>query len=302
MPKEKCLERFLDRDVAKEWITQSYSEALEFLRDMVCYGTSLIARAYESSEKRPCDVIVIFVLLKQVVAMLDAVEVLVSSGAILAANLQARAIMEASMFLGWILDSDTEKKAKHYYVADLRSSKLEGQRLLGGDTTLNRLMEEMEMGPIDVDEFQNSSSDGVKREMELIDKLLSSPEYSDVNRAFEYDPKGKPRKREPHWYQTCGAWTIREIAEQLRREMDYCVFYAKDSDIVHSKVLKHHIDLGLDSVNVKPIRNTGDIAALIKHSARLALVAYYNVLRFYRFGELSAFKKKIKEDWRPYFS
>ena len=57
MPKELCLEKFLDRDKAQKWVSENYSESLEFLRDLVCYGTGLMPRAFESSDKRPCDVL-----------------------------------------------------------------------------------------------------------------------------------------------------------------------------------------------------------------------------------------------------
>ena len=151
MPKEPCLEKLLDRDEIQKWITENYSESIELMRDLVCYGTGLMPRVFESSNKHSCDVLTVFVLLKQIITMLDAVEVLVSSGTILAAHLQARAIMEATLYLDWILVSDTEKKAKHFYVADLRAEKSEGLRVLGDDDEFNRLWKKMKLDPFDVD-------------------------------------------------------------------------------------------------------------------------------------------------------
>ena len=211
MPKELCLEKFLDRDEVQKWISDHYSESLHLLRDLVHYGTGLMPRAFESSGKLSCDVLALFVLLKQVVAMLDAVEVLVSSGAVLAAHLQARAIMEASLYLDWMLVSDTEKKAKHFYVADLRSEKSDGTRVLGNDEAFNKLMNKMQLEPFDPDECPDSSREGVAKRIEMIDAILADPEYADVNRAFEFKNNREPRKREPYWYVPCGAGSIRVL-------------------------------------------------------------------------------------------
>ena len=75
--KEKELEKLLYREKSGIETSQIFSKQIEALIDMVNYGSNLIARAYDSSNKGLEDIIVIAVLLKQVVSMLDAIEVLV---------------------------------------------------------------------------------------------------------------------------------------------------------------------------------------------------------------------------------
>ena len=58
--------------------------------------------------------------MKNAIAMLDAVEILVSQGAIFSANLPARGLFETYLFLHWMLKEDAERRAKQYYVWHLR--------------------------------------------------------------------------------------------------------------------------------------------------------------------------------------
>src|SRR5689334_11373067 len=98
---------------------RAFPAQLKLLREVTNYGTNLIPRAFTSSGKTLKDVILIGTLLRQVVAMLDAVEVLTSNGAVYAAGLQARTLFEASAYLEWILKQESEKRAYHYHVHTL---------------------------------------------------------------------------------------------------------------------------------------------------------------------------------------
>jgi hypothetical protein len=68
---------------------------LALIRDVVNYGSNLIPRCFSSSEKGLKDTVLLAILLRQVVAMLDGVETLLSNGATHAAQLQMRALFEA---------------------------------------------------------------------------------------------------------------------------------------------------------------------------------------------------------------
>ena len=89
-------------------------------------------RAYGSSKKDTADVLVCGVLLKQVVSMLDAIEVLLTAGIVHAGFLPARAAFEASVYLDWIIFSDSDRKARCYVVANFRDEKLWALRAIHG--------------------------------------------------------------------------------------------------------------------------------------------------------------------------
>jgi hypothetical protein len=122
--KEKEFKLILDREKHEADVRQHFSKHVELLIDLANYGSNLIPRAYDSSGKKLEDIVVIGILLKQVVSMIDAVEVLISKGAVGPAMLQARAAFEASLYIDWILKWEPEKKAKYYYVSNLRNQRL----------------------------------------------------------------------------------------------------------------------------------------------------------------------------------
>ncbi len=85
----------LDRDRALNDVRQHLGPWLKLIQDVTNYGTNLIPRCFSTSERKLRDVVVLGILLRQVVAMLDGVEILLSQGAAHAASLQMRAALEA---------------------------------------------------------------------------------------------------------------------------------------------------------------------------------------------------------------
>jgi len=130
--KEKEFRQIIDREKHKQDARQIFHKQIELLVDLVNYGSNLMVRAYDSSKKKLEDVIVIGVLLKQVISMMDATEILASHGSPQPAFLQARSAFEASIYIDWILKSEAEKKAKYYYVSNLRNVRLWTLRYLKG--------------------------------------------------------------------------------------------------------------------------------------------------------------------------
>ena len=120
----------LDRVKVESDVKEHFPQALTLLAGVVDYGTHLIVRVFNSSERKIVDLIVIGVLLKQIVLLADAIQLLVSKGAIQAAFLDARVALEASLSIDWILKDDSETKAKHFYVANLRRERLWALRLV----------------------------------------------------------------------------------------------------------------------------------------------------------------------------
>jgi hypothetical protein len=118
----------IDREKHKRDFDEHFTEVETLLRDIANYGSNLIPRCFVSSKRKLEDAIIIGTLLKQVVAMVDAAELLISNAALYSSHLQARAGFEASLFIDWIIKNDTEKKAKYFYVSNLRGDKLWAQR------------------------------------------------------------------------------------------------------------------------------------------------------------------------------
>jgi hypothetical protein len=125
--REKEYKPLLDREKTLEDLKQLRPWIL-LIRDITDYGTNLIPRCIGSSDRKLEDAVLVAALLRQVVAMLDGVEVLLSSGAVYASNLQMRALFEASICVDWMLAGDLEKKAQYYYVHNLRRIRMWARR------------------------------------------------------------------------------------------------------------------------------------------------------------------------------
>ena len=129
---ESPLPAILDRSEPASLVAEHFSKQTQLLRDLANYGSSLILRAYESSSKGLPEAIVCGVLLKQVVAMIDAIEVLLSAGISHAAYLSARTAFEASLYIDFILQEDSEHRARCYLVSNYRDELLWAARATKG--------------------------------------------------------------------------------------------------------------------------------------------------------------------------
>src|ERR1041385_4842016 len=129
---ETPLAGILNREETKKHALENFLEQIALLRDLADYGSNLVFRAYKSSAKDLPAIVVCGVLLKQVVAMVDAVYALVEQGMIHAAYLPARAAFEASVYLDWILFSDAQRKATAYIVSNFRDERLWVARVTKG--------------------------------------------------------------------------------------------------------------------------------------------------------------------------
>jgi hypothetical protein len=112
--KEEPLKSLLERDLHIAYVKEYFSDIIDVMRDMTNYGTNLIMRCFVTGKSELEDAIILGVIVRQAVAMFDALEILISNAAVYPAHLQARALFEASLYLQWILKDDATLKAKHY--------------------------------------------------------------------------------------------------------------------------------------------------------------------------------------------
>src|SRR4051812_25861953 len=102
----------LDRVEARAQAAEHFAVQLNLLNEIANYGSHLVLRAYNESDKSLVAVIACGVLLKQVVAMVDATQITIEMGASHAAYLPARAAFEASLFINWMLAADEDFRAR----------------------------------------------------------------------------------------------------------------------------------------------------------------------------------------------
>lgn len=296
---EKPFALILNRQEAKKHVAEYFKGQVQLFLDLTNYGSNLIIRAFKSSKKDLSDVVVCGVLLRQVVAMIDAVETLVEHGIVHAAFLPARTAFEASIYLDWILFSDSDRKTKCYIVSNLRKERLWASRAIQGTP------EEAAFDPItkslglDIHAKEPGLAIDAKKHLPEVNRILAQPEFKEID--FEFNQRRGRKKWDLEWYELFGARSIRQVAQAVGRLPEYELYYAKGSEITHSASYNDHIRFVNNQVRFKPIRHLQGIDMLTSFVVCVAIRSFQNVLRYYRSDELPAFSKKYVEEWRTPF-
>lgn len=273
-----------------------FPEQLTVLQDVVNYGTHLIRRCFEDSDKELKDIVLLYVLTRQIVAMLDAIEVLTSSGAVYAAGLQARALFEATVSFDWIRKGDAEEKAQYYYVYNLRRERRWAQRTQLGSSEATGFSA---LAP-DLKSLQDPKVvETSKERIAKINGFLSRPEFQPVNKAF--DDCLKNRKNDVQWYRPLGIKSVKHMMAEVGKSAEYMVNYSFWSEVMHSSDYSQHVVIRDGAISLRQIRNLSDFGALFKFTVAAALHAYRTVLQLYRPGEMPVLDRKYIENWQQTF-
>lgn len=287
----------LDRDIPPVLARQHFGSQLELLRDLANYGSNLIIRSFHSSPKKLADLIACGVLLKQLVTMVDSVEVLVSAGCGLTAHLPARTAFEASLYLDWIFKEDSERRATRYLVANYRQERLWASRAIRG-TAEASAMEEATAGlGLDIHAKRPTLSTDAATYLAEVNRVLSQPELATIDQEFEEAKRKNPR-RKLEWYSFDGITSIRQMARKMKRLAEYQFFYSRGAEISHSARYKDHIEFRSNQVHFIEIRQLTEARAAINFISSDCIRTYRKFLERYRPGEIPAFQKKYLEDWR----
>jgi len=123
--------QLLDRERMDQFINKKLSPFITLLRELVDYGVDLLNRCSERGGSL-ADLIIIGHFFKHALTMLDAVEIQLSRGAVFAAGVSARSMLESYIYLEWLLTADTEKRARQFYVWHLRQKRLWARRAIKG--------------------------------------------------------------------------------------------------------------------------------------------------------------------------
>jgi Family of unknown function (DUF5677) len=289
----------LNREEPRAVVEEHFAKQAELLRDIANYGSNLIVRAFNSSPKKMAEVVVCGVLLKQIVAMVDAVEVLLTSGCGHASFLPARTAFEASIYLDWILAGDSERRATRYIVGNFRDERLWAARVIPGTTEEAAFTQIAKTLGLDIHAKRPTLASEAHTHLAEVNRILAQPELQAIDQ--EFTTAKKKRKHDPEWYELDGLTSIRQVAEAVGRLPEYEFFYSKGSQVTHTGSYKDHIRFAGGQVRFKPIRHLANVNMLLNFVVSLCVGTYMKVLKQYRPGELAAFGKKYLEDWRDPF-
>ena len=287
----------LDRDLYAVFIKENFSETTDLLEELVNYGSNLIPRCFESSEKKLHDTVIILNFLKQAVALLDSIHILASRGSTAPCFLCLRSLFEISTYLEWIFEKDTEKRGSLYFVWDLRRKLRWTLSIKPG--TREHEAHKQHMSDAGVAAIPPGvDAKLVDAQIALLNAKLSVPECASINQEFERIKSGLTDKE---WYAPAGVSKFREMAKAVKREGEYKVLYSSFSAITHGLALDQQIRFSKGRVIFEPIRNMIKLDEIFRHTLNFALRIYRSTLTHYRPGEVENLDRKYLGEWRERF-
>lgn len=283
----------LDRAEALKTARQ-FKGAIDLLNSMVDYGTNLIVRAFHSSPRDIKATCTIFVMLRQHVVHLDGLSLLLANGACGTAGLQLRSILENTLLLDWMLNSDSERKAEFLFVSNIRRIKHTHLSVLSGTTESQRRPENLKYAKLTSEQEQ-----GLRRDIQQADAMLSKPPLDAVNQRFE--PFYRKNHRDQEWYKAFGVSSIRKVFEAVGRLDEYAIIYNQLSGVTHGSDIFKSITLGRGVVELSPLREFQELPTLLQLAAGFSIEVYRRILKEYRFAELDNFALMYAREWRDEF-
>ena len=224
--------------------------------------------------------------------MLDAVELLMSNGAVQQAHIAMRALFEAAIYLEWVLKSDSENKVRYYYFQNLKRQRLWALRTVPGTAESKEFATARAGRTVPI---SDEVLEGAKKRLVEINAQLAKPEYTKIEAEF------KALKRRGPWYLPLGPKNLRQLSREVGKEEYYLVFYALGSEVMHSANYEQHVKFQGDKVTFEPIRYMQGFGEVLNVSIGMALEAFRATLTEYGPSELANFSKKYMEKWRGTF-
>jgi hypothetical protein len=293
----------LSRDEASNLITQHFKREADTLRGLVDYGTHLLPRCMQSSDRAFADLVVLPILLRHAVAMLDGAAVLLENGCVFASYLQLRCVFETSVYLRWILRDEAERRARAFYTQHLRRKLLWIHRATEGSPEQHSYLQDLGDLSLPLDFLRNAPAGEIDKQRTEIEELLASDTYRDLNKAF-LSRRGK-RQYDPDWYEVVHpsgrAVSIRTLAKEVERLAAYRLIYDKSSEIMHAQAVAQQIHVKSGVVSVWPLRELREFGHVAQLVMGEALGLFRLLVDRYRPTEGENFSAKYLEEWRQVY-
>lgn len=289
--------RLLDRETIDQFIQSSLSPIIALLRETVDYGVDLLDKCGQRGGSLS-DLIIIGHFFKHAVTMFDATEILLSRGAVFAAGVSARSMLEAYICLEWLLKTDTESRARHFYVWHLRQKREWARRLIPGTDENQRFQKQLSTLTKMQDPAKRATLEAEARRQDAdLTNILTNVTNEPINDQFEHLKK---RHLDVHWYVPTGAKSIRDITAKLSLETDY-EFFSQFSDITHAGAFEKHVKFDGKGVFFFPVRSPEGIDALVNVTVNLAFRLYSLIIKTYFPSDLGSFNETYVTQWRSRF-
>lgn len=230
--------------------------------------------------------------------MLDSVEIQLSRGAVLAAGVSARSMLEAYIYLEWLLKADTDIRARHFYVSYVRQRRAGVRRIIPGTDEFNRFQKQINSLHDMQDPLKRAAfeKEAIRQDTDLT-KILTNKNNKSINDQFDK----KKKYFDVHWYELTGVKSIGDMAGKLSLKTEYDWFYSQFSDIAHASAFDKHIKFNGNAVIFEPLRSPEGIDTVVNVIASLAFRVYRLIIKKYFPKDLQSFNQSYTTQWRDRF-
>jgi Family of unknown function (DUF5677) len=296
MPMAK--KQLLDRERIDEFVEARLEAPISLLRELVDYGVNLLDKCAQGGGSLS-DLVILGHFFKHAVTMLDAVEIQISRGAVFAAGVSARSMLEAYIYLEWLLKADSDIRGRHFYVWHLRQKREWARRVIPGTDEYKRFQNHLNTLS---DMNDPAKREGIEKKYRKQDADLTAWLTNTINKPInDHFDKLKTRIFDVPWYKPTGAQSIGDMAKKLRLESEYDFFYSQFSDITHAGAFDKHVKVDGNEVIFEPIRSPDGIDFIVNVVATLAFRVFRLIIKRYSPSDLQSFSKNYSTEWRNRF-
>ena len=176
------------------------------------------------------DHIVILSVFFHIIEMLDGIEILISKSAVTPTHLQIRCVFEALLYLEWILQKDTKKRAHAYLVEDIHD-RLALAKCMDANSERGKQLKAICNNDKYGVSFPFSNLANSSPQIDKYNNLLLKPHFKEANELFTNNTKTKPK-----WYGLHGGGnSIKELADKMGRPYQYWLLYTNWSATMHGQ-------------------------------------------------------------------
>ena len=295
---EPTSRQLLDREKIDTFVAENLAPTIDLLRELVDYGVQLINSCAVRGGSL-ADLVIMAHFFKHAITMLDAVEIQVSRGSVFSAGVSARSMLEAYIYLAWILDEDTESRGRQFYVWHLRQERAMTRRVIPGTPEHDDFKKYAAAFPDMKDPVKRVALGAEAPEQDAaISAILTNSNNKSINDAFD---KLKRRPFDVPWYRPGGPCSIANMARKLKLDAEYYFFYSEFSDICHAGAFSKHVKVVGKVVIFEPIRSPEGFRTLVNVVATLALRIFRLVITKYFPEDVESFNRNYITQWRTRF-
>ncbi len=296
---DEPFKKILDREFYSALVEDYFCDSIKLVDEFVDYGTVLLPRCFEFSDKKLKDIVIIVSLAKQAITLLDSLSILSRKGSTIPCALPLRSLFEIKVYLDWILQKETEKRALSYYVWGVRNHLYWTLCCKEGTPEHKAHQEHIKDTPSLKSNF--ASEKEIDAEIDILKVKLSTEKCKPINDLFEEYNRNKKKKKDKDWYSPLGISSIRHMASEVKMEAYYKIVYSYYSKLTHGVTFDQNVNFKNAEVIFEPIRNLTGMDQILTFSLSFSFYIYRSLLNYYRPSELPSFAKKYVEEWRDRF-